>query len=79
MTTRMPLNFLHMMHSDDASVQHSDGALVQHLEDEQPTASATGNNQRAAALFILKAREERMLTQNTMNGLLKDVTGCKYT
>ena len=33
--------------------------------------------QRKAALFILKAREERMLTQNALNGLLEDIT-CKY-
>lgn len=71
---------------DDASVQHSpEEASVEHpvesvdnSEDPQPTAS-TSDNQRAAALFILKAREERMLTQNAMNGLLKDVTGCLYT
>lgn len=33
--------------------------------------------QRKVALFILKAREERMLTQNTLDGLLQDIT-CKY-
>lgn len=32
--------------------------------------------QRKAALFILKAREERMLTQSALNGLLEDIT-CK--
>lgn len=44
-------------------------------ETQQPTAYTTINSQRAAALFILKAKEERMLTQNALSGLLKDITG----
>ena len=33
--------------------------------------------QKKAALFILKAREERLLTQDARDGLLEDIT-CKY-
>ena len=33
--------------------------------------------QRNAAFFILKAREERLLTQNALDGLLQDIT-CEY-
>lgn len=31
--------------------------------------------QRTAALFILKAKEERMLTKKSLDGLLHDITG----
>lgn len=31
--------------------------------------------QRRAALFILKTKEERRLTQNSLDGLLSDITG----
>lgn len=58
---------------DDASFQHPDDETM-----EQPTADTTTDKQRAAALFILKAKEERMLTQNAVSGLLKDVTGNTY-
>ena len=30
--------------------------------------------QRNSAFFILKAREERLLTQNALDGLLQDIT-----
>jgi len=31
--------------------------------------------ERSAALFILKAKEDRMLTQSALNGIIQDVTG----
>ena len=37
--------------------------------------SSKVEDQRRAALFILKAKEERMLTQNALEGLLDDITG----
>jgi len=53
---------------------------IQQFDDIQQTAidsTTVTTNQRTAALFILKAKEERMLTQTALNGLLKDVTGKK--
>ena len=38
-------------------------------------AAKAGDLQRAAALFILKAREVRMITQDTLDELLPDITG----
>ena len=38
-------------------------------------AAEAGDLQRAAALFILKAREVRMMTQDTLDELLPDITG----
>ena len=35
--------------------------------------TTTINNKCAATLFILKAKEERMLTQSALNGLIQDV------
>ena len=31
--------------------------------------------EQSAALFILKAKEDRMLTQSALNGIIQDVTG----
>lgn len=33
------------------------------------------DHQRTAAMFILKAKEVRMLTQDSLDGLLEDITG----
>lgn len=38
-----------------------------------PTKST--HKMRAAALFILKAKEVRMITRSALDGLLEDVTG----
>ena len=54
-----------------------DTVIEDEPEQEDTIQYTTAERQRKAALFILKAREERMLTQNALNGLLEDIT-CKY-
>lgn len=36
-------------------------------------------DQRRAAMFILKAKEVRMITQDSLDGLLEDITGYLLT
>ena len=52
--------------------------VIDEPEQEDTIQYTTTERQRKAALFILKAREERMLTQKALNGLLEDIT-CKYS
>lgn len=37
--------------------------------------SQVSNSQERSALFLLKAREEKMINQVTLNSLTKDITG----
>jgi len=43
--------------------------------DEPDDSCEHSSAQHSAALFILKAKEDRMLTQNALNGIIQDITG----
>ena len=44
-------------------------------DEPQDDNCACSDAQRSAALFILKTKEDRMLTQSALNGILQDMTG----
>ena len=45
------------------------------IDDEPNTLLTSQGRQRRGVLFVLKAKEERMLTQSTLNGMIEDITG----
>lgn len=46
-----------------------------HEPQDDNRACILSDAQQSAALFILKAKEDRMLTQSALNGIIQDMTG----
>ena len=64
---------LYTVYTVTVNTSTHDDPQMNNVETERTEAE----RQKKAALFILKAREERLLTQDALDGSLEDIT-CKY-